>query len=201
MSDLIVETAGPPAGRRRAMRPQRVRPALVRVLQALTETPALLLGHRLDVLALNPPAAILFRGLDQSQDRNLLRYMFLTGPARKLYADWPAAAAAAVAVLRRYAERHPHDGQLAELVGDLTRADRDFRRWWSSDEALPRWHGSRQYHHPAAGPLTLDDEWLNPGGDPDQTLLLLTAEPSSPSEHALRLLAGWAFDVRAAIES
>jgi hypothetical protein len=49
--------------------------------------------------------------------------------------------------------------------------------------------------------LTLDDEWLNPGGDPDQTLLLLTAEPSSPSEHALRLLAGWAFDVRAAIES
>jgi transcriptional regulator with XRE-family HTH domain len=198
---VLLEVAGPVPGRRRAMRPQRVRPALLRVLETLPETPALLLGHRLDVLALNPVAGILFRGLDQLADRNLLRYLFLAGPARELYTDWPAVASGAVSLLHRYAERHPHDDQLTELAADLAREDRDFRRWWSTDDVLPRWHGSRQYHHPAAGLLTLDDEWLHPGGDPDQTLLLMTAESGTPSEHALRLLAGWAFDHRLAIES
>lgn len=194
---VLLEVAGPAPGRRRAMRTQRVRPALVRVLESLTETPALLLGHRLDVLALNPVASVLFRGLDQLEDRNLLRYLFLVDAARELYADWAGAATAMVAVLHRYAERHPHDDQLTELAAGIAREDRDFRRLWSADQALPRWHGTRQYRHPATGPLLLDDEWLNPGGDPDQTLLLLTAESGSPSEHSLRLLAGWAFDQRA----
>jgi transcriptional regulator with XRE-family HTH domain len=196
---MLLEVAGPASGRRRAMRAQRVRPALVRILEALPETPALLLGHRLDVLALNPCAAVLFRGLGESEHPNLLRYLFVAEAARDVWADWPGAASAAVALLHRYADRHPHDDQLTELAAELARADGDFRRWWATDGVLPRWHGHRQYHHPAAGTLTLDDEWLNPGGDPDQTLLLLNAEPGSASEHTLRLLAGWAFDRRAAI--
>lgn len=33
-----------------------------------------------------------------------------------------------------------------------------------------------------------------PMGDPDQTLGLYTVEPGSPSENALRMLAGWIAD-------
>ncbi|MER5183328.1 hypothetical protein ABT009_34140 [Streptomyces sp. NPDC002896] len=36
-----------------------------------------------------------------------------------------------------------------------------------------------------------DYEVLAVTGDPDQTLGIYTAEPGSPSEQALRLLAGW----------
>ncbi|MCX5015017.1 hypothetical protein OG765_29210 [Streptomyces sp. NBC_00555] len=51
--------------------------------------------------------------------------------------------------------------------------------------------GSKRYHHPIAGDLTLGFEALTPTGDPDQTLGLYTVESGSPSERALRMLAGW----------
>ena len=50
-------------------------------------------------------------------------------------------------------------------------------------------HGTRLYHHPIAGNLTLDYEIFSPAGDEDQRLVLHTAEPGSPSEQGLRHLA------------
>ncbi|WP_367115288.1 hypothetical protein [Actinophytocola sp.] len=40
----------------------------------------------------------------------------------------------------------------------------------------------------------MDYESLAPTGDPDQVLGLHTAEPGSPAEDALRLLASWTSD-------
>ncbi|HWO68461.1 MAG TPA: transcriptional regulator, partial [Umezawaea sp.] len=51
--------------------------------------------------------------------------------------------------------------------------------------------GSKRYHHPLVGDLTVDYECLPLPGDPDQTLCLYTTEAGSPSENALRLLANW----------
>lgn len=53
-----------------------------------------------------------------------------------------------------------------------------------------RRYGSKRYHHPLVGELTLGFEAFMPMGDPDQTLGLYTVEPGSPSEKALRMLAG-----------
>jgi hypothetical protein len=47
-------------------------------------------------------------------------------------------------------------------------------------------------HHPVVGDLILGYEALTVTDDPEQTLGLHTAEPGSPSEQALRLLASWA---------
>jgi hypothetical protein len=44
------------------------------------------------------------------------------------------------------------------------------------------------------GALTLDWETLTSAGDPEQRLVVWTAEPGSPSEDGLRLLASWAAD-------
>ncbi|GAT12651.1 DNA-binding protein [Mycolicibacterium novocastrense] len=41
------------------------------------------------------------------------------------------------------------------------------------------------------GDLTINYESVAVLGDPEQTLCLYTAEPGSPSENALRLLANW----------
>ena len=41
---------------------------------------------------------------------------------------------------------------------------------------------------------SLGFEAFTPMGDLDQTLVLYTIEPGSPSEHALRMLASWTAD-------
>lgn len=57
----------------------------------------------------------------------MVRYMFLNEGARELYLDWEMAARSTVAALHRYAGRYPSDPQLAELVGELSVRDTDFR--------------------------------------------------------------------------
>jgi transcriptional regulator with XRE-family HTH domain len=191
--DHLFTLARPTRARRRPTPPQRVRTGLQRVVEQWTDTPALLLGHRMDVLAANPIARALYTDFDAlpRRERNMARFLFLDEAARELYTDWPAAAQGTVASLHLYAGSHQDDPQLAELVGELSVRDRDFRRWWADHDVLRRTHGSKSYHHPLVGDLTLEFEALTPTGDPELTLGLYTVEPGSPSEHALRLLASW----------
>jgi transcriptional regulator with XRE-family HTH domain len=177
---------------RRPAPPQRVRPGLLRVLDTLTNTPAMILGHRLDVLAANPLAKALYTDFDAlpHRERNLTRFIFLDPIAHDLLADWETAARGTVAALRLYAGRHPDDPRLNELVGELSVRDEDFRQWWADHDVLQYTHGIKLYRHPLVGELTLAYESLTLPDDPDQALYLYTAEPDSPSDHALRLLAG-----------
>ncbi len=52
-------------------------------------------------------------------------------------------------------------------------------------------HGSKHFHHPVVGPLTLKYESLTLPADPDQRLSVYTAEERSASEETLRLLDAW----------
>ncbi|MCX4804713.1 helix-turn-helix transcriptional regulator [Streptomyces sp. NBC_01214] len=172
---------------------QRARPGLLRVLENITDVPALLLGNRLDILAVNHLARALYRDLEGLPvgERNMARYMFLAPEARDLYVDWPETARENVGMLHLYASHHPRDPRLAQLVGELSAGDRDFRRWWSEHDVYQPKYGSKRYHHPLAGDLTLGFEAFTPIGEPDQTLGLYTVEPGSSSENALRMLADW----------
>jgi transcriptional regulator with XRE-family HTH domain len=185
--------ARPNRARRRSVPAQRVRPGLLRVLASMPEMPAMVLGRRFDVLASNHLARALFTDFDAlpPRERNMARYLFLDEGARKLYADWEPTARNTVASLHLDAGRNPDDPELAELVGELSVRDVDFRRWWADHDVLRRGHGTKHYHHPVVGDLTLMYETLTPTGEPDQTLGVYTAEAGSPSDHALRLLASW----------
>lgn len=74
-------------------------------------------------------------------------------------------------------------------MGELSVHDEDFRQWWADDDVLAYTHGTKLYRRPLAGELALEYESLTLPDDPDQSLYLYTAEPGSPSEDALRLLA------------
>ncbi|MFD8965670.1 helix-turn-helix transcriptional regulator [Streptomyces sp. NPDC059568] len=191
--DHLFAVARRSRARRRPMAPQRVRPGLYRVLETVGDSPAMVLGRRMDVLATNRLARALFTDFDvlPHRERNMVRYIFLDESARELYTDWESSARGTVASLHLYAGRHPDDPLLAELIGELSLRDEDFRRWWADHDVLRRTHGSKRYHHPVVGDLDLEYEALTPVGDPEQTLGLHTAEPGSPSEQALRLLASW----------
>ncbi|MFJ1768200.1 hypothetical protein ACIOD2_48330 [Amycolatopsis sp. NPDC088138] len=166
---------------------QRVRPATLRLLDGL-RAPAHLLGRRLDVLACNRLAAALiadFPALPRAE-RNQARFVFTDPHARDLFADWPAAAGTTTALLHRDARRHPDDPALGELIGDLSIRSAEFAVRW----AAPRQRTSAVagYHHPLVGDLTLATQIWQADGDPDQLLVVQTAEPGSPSEAALALL-------------
>ncbi|MET7993021.1 helix-turn-helix transcriptional regulator [Amycolatopsis sp. NPDC005232] len=185
--------AKPTRSRPRPLPPQRVRPGLQLVLDSLHHVPAIVLGRRMDVLAANRLANALYSdfGALPPRSRNMARLIFLDDTVRGLYTDWEGAARGVVATLHLYAGRYPHDPALAELIGELSLGDQDFRRWWADHDVFERTHGVKHYHHPLVGELTLGYEAMTPVDDPEQTLGITTVEPGSPSEERLRLLASW----------
>lgn len=183
---------------------QRVRPGIRRLLETLDGvTPALVFGRRMDVLAINRLGAALLTDFEAlpPRDRNMLRYTFLDESVRELYADWEAVARDNVGILRLDAGRHPDDPLLAELVGELAVKSPEFRRWWADHNVRERSNGTKRYHHPVIGDLTLDYECLPLPGDPDQVLCVYTTEPGSASETALKLLANWTNQPHAAADT
>uniref|UniRef100_UPI002F917451 helix-turn-helix transcriptional regulator n=1 Tax=Streptomyces sp. NBC_01562 TaxID=2975879 RepID=UPI002F917451 len=179
--------------RRRPLSPQRVRPVPYRALDAL-DTPAIVLGRRMDVLAANRLGYALFTDFQARphRERNFARYVFLDEAAHALYADyWDTAAGDCVATLHLYAGRHPDDPQLTELIGELSVQSDAFRRMWADHDVLAHTTGTKRLHHPLVGDLTLDYVVLAVEGDPDQNLTILTPEPASPSVEALAILASW----------
>jgi hypothetical protein len=93
-----------------------------------------------------------------------------------------------VADLRLRTGRHPGDPALTALIDELRAASEPFATLWHAHPVRPCARHSRHYRHPTAGPLTLADEHFPLPDDPGQRLFLWTAEPASPSAHALERL-------------
>ncbi|WP_329565007.1 helix-turn-helix domain-containing protein [Streptomyces sp. NBC_01361] len=180
--------------RRRAR--QKVQPQLRRVLDDLTATPAIVMGRRMDVIAWNPLAAALvtdFAAVPEKH-RNYVRILFTDPTMRTLYADWKGVARTAVAQLRMEAAKYPDDPRLTALVGELSVQDEDFRQWWAAHHVATLSVGTKVLNHPVAGELSLDWDTLTASTDPDQQLVVWTAEVGSPTHDGLRILASWAAD-------
>ena len=76
--------------------------------------------------------------------------------------------------------------------GDLSIRDAQFLQWWAGTHVAVKRRGTRTYNHPVVGEITLDWDALTSDAEPDQQLVVYTAEPGSRSEQALRELAAWA---------
>jgi hypothetical protein len=97
-----------------------------------------------------------------------------------------------VGVMRTEAGRDPHDRGLQDLVGELSTRSDVFRRLWADHNVRTHGAGTKRFHHPVVGELTLAYEELAITAEPGLVLLVYTAEPGSPSAERLRLLASWA---------
>ncbi|MFE4454221.1 helix-turn-helix domain-containing protein [Streptomyces sp. NPDC056796] len=186
--------AGKETSRPRRRTRQRVQPQLRRVLDDLTATPAVVMGRRMDVIAWNPLAAALVTDFSAvpEKHRNYVRILFTDPAMRTLYADWKGVARTSVAQLRMEAAKYPDDPRLTSLVGELSVQDTDFRQWWAAHHVATLSVGTKVLHHPVAGELSLDWDTLTASTDPDQQLVVWTAEAGSPTHDGLRVLASWA---------
>ncbi|MGK3208483.1 helix-turn-helix domain-containing protein [Amycolatopsis sp. MEPSY49] len=190
----VYELAGKPFRRPRRRAGEKLRPAMKRLLDQLPETPAMVLGRRLDVVAWNESAAALFTDFARypANRRNYVYLLFADPQVRALHMDWDEAARTAVAALHLEAARDPDAPELAELVGELAVHHPEFRTWWAAHHVTSQGYGVKRYHHPVVGELTLDcDMWESPDGS-GQRLMVLTAEPGSAARDGLRILASWA---------
>jgi transcriptional regulator with XRE-family HTH domain len=172
----------------------RIRPSMQRILDSMVTTPAFVRNGRLDLLAINALGRALFSPAfaDPVRPANLARFNFLDPAARDFYPDWNNSANTTVALLRTEAGRDPHNKDLADLIGELaTRSDAFRVRWAAHDVRLHR-SGVKYFRHPVVGVVELSFEALDLPADPGLMLTAYTAEPGSPSEDALRLLASWA---------
>jgi transcriptional regulator with XRE-family HTH domain len=194
----LYELAGtsPASAESRRREPQTINPRMQRVLDHITDTPAFVMTPTHDILGWNPLAAALMVDFGEIPEpgRNFMWLVFTDPRMRSLYPDWEGLARAVVAYIRMEAARKPDDARLSELVGELSGRDEQFRQWWAGTHVAVRRRGTRMFNHPVVGEITLDWDPLTSEADPDQQLIIFTAEPGSRSEQALHELAAWAVE-------
>ncbi|MDF0532374.1 helix-turn-helix transcriptional regulator [Tsukamurella sp. 8F] len=189
--DHATQTSVRPGTQSGRPRQPRVRPPVRRLLDQLTETPALVLGPRTDVLAWNSLAAKVYADFDamDPHELNYVRLIFTDPAMRDLFTDWPSVARSCVAILRREAAANPADPALSALVGELTIADPQFGKWWAARNVARQDFGTKVLDHPVVGELVLDWEIFRYADATDQQLVLNSADAHSVTRQRLRILA------------
>ena len=191
--DLVRATNTTRAPRRRPSQ-DRVRPMVQRIIDSMHDCPAYVRNGRLDILSANQLGAALYSPLfdDPARPVNVARFVFLHPHAGDFFRDWNGIANDAVAILRSKAGQDPYDRHLTDLIGELSTRSEDFRVRWAAHDVKLACTYVKTLHHPVVGDLTLSWESLHLPTDPDQRILVYAAEPGSPSQEALDLLASWA---------
>jgi transcriptional regulator with XRE-family HTH domain len=177
--------------RRRSQPP--LRPALQQMIDTMTGSVAFVRTPSLDIVAINPLGHAFYTPLQGSsgQLENLARYCFFNPTARDFYPDWEEAADTTVNILRTEAGRDPHNRSLTDLVGELATRSNDFRTRWAAHNVRLHHTGVKRFRHPLVGDLTVAFNAMELPADPGLTLTMYTAEPGTPADDKLKVLASW----------
>ncbi|KOV60529.1 helix-turn-helix transcriptional regulator [Streptomyces sp. MMG1121] len=180
----LAGSAAPPAARP----VRRVRPQVAGMLQRLPGTAAIVTDAAYGLLAFNPAARALFGDDLGRRTTNLARRRFLGEGRTYETSSTREFGPIAVARLRRAAERYPHDTRLAALLDELHAGSEEFRKIWRTHPVHAPGHRTKTLDHPELGRLRLNCDVLLVPED-DQEVVLVTADPGSPSARALESLA------------
>jgi hypothetical protein len=185
------------SGRRPPAASGRIRPVILRMLDAMTALPAYVRNGRFDILAANSLGRALYAPVYDSPlfaqrgPVNTARFLFLDPGSADFWPEWEKAASDSVAFLRTETGRSPRDKGLTDLIGELSAKSDEFaQRWARHDVKFPR-SGVKQLHHPLVGDLALPYEALGLPADPGLCVTIYSPEPDSPGGRALGLLASW----------
>lgn len=194
--DLARAADGIPASgrpRKRATAQSGTRLSLQWALDAITDGVAFVRDPYQNLLATNALGRAFYSPVigDGGRTPNLARFQFLDPASRDFYPDWELFGEMCVGVMRAEAGRDPHDRTMQDLVGELSTRSEIFRSLWGAHNVRTHGAGTKRFHHPVAGELTLAYEELAITAEPGLVLLVYTAEPGSPSAERLRLLASW----------
>ncbi|CAM5372303.1 helix-turn-helix transcriptional regulator [Streptomyces griseus] len=155
------------------------RAGLVRMLDLLGDTPAMVVSDLGEVLAQNRMSLLLAGDHTAfSGDRRYLVYRWFTDPAARAAGapeEHEHQARQLVADLRAAAGRRSGDPVVAGLIDRLRAASEEFRRIWAEHEVGVRRADRKTLLHPRVGRLVMDCETLV---TPDHGQLLLVLTPA-----------------------
>ena len=195
----------PTSGRSRRRTPSKAasRPSLQWALESITDGVAFVRDPHQNLVATNSLGRAFYTPVlgDGGRQPNLARFQFLDPASHDFYPDWDLFAEMCVGVMRAEAGRDPHDRGLQDLVGELSTRSETFRRLWADHNVRTHGTGTKRFHHPVVGELTLAYEELAITAEPGLVLLIYTAEPGSPSADRMKLLASWTAPARTAPDS
>ncbi|RLP76093.1 XRE family transcriptional regulator [Mycetocola tolaasinivorans] len=170
-----------------------VAPALLRVLDRLGDTPALIISMLGETLVQNAPAMALYG--DTSGYTGLARseiYRWFAHPeterARYPERDQDRQGHALVAALRAALGTLGENSPAGDLVRELLTLSAEFAAKWEEHRVQRRFTDHKTLVHPSLGEIEVDCQSLFTE-DESQALLVLTAAPRSEAESKLALLA------------
>ena len=121
---------------------------------------------------------------------NLARFLFLDPHSRGFFGDWDRVADDLVGALRVQAGRDPRDRALSDLIGELSTRSDEFVARWARQNVRRHRTARKRLHNRVVGEIELTGNALELPAD-DLILIAYTADPGSPAEDQLRLLAAW----------
>lgn len=181
----------PPAGR-------TIPEGVQALLDSMVTAPAIVINGHLDVVTANTLGRALYAPVFARARAipNLARFMFLDSAAEHFFPEWDREADDVVSLLRAEAARAPDSPAVTDLVGELGSRSEPFRTSWAAHNVKAHRHGSKRFRHPEVGELALTYNVFDIASVGGLSLIGYTAEPGSPSDEALRLLASWTVTAR-----
>jgi transcriptional regulator with XRE-family HTH domain len=188
--DHLFDLGGHPVPRR-VLRDDHLSPTMMRIVERLSDTPALVMSRLgATLMQTRPAVALLGDYTEFSGMSRYLVYRWFTDPAqRDLYPveDHALRGRVFTADLRAAYTADP-TGRAGELVAALSQVSPEFAELWRRHEVgVIHHHDLKRYRHPQLGEMELFCQRLV---DPDQAqeLLVFSATPGSPSYEKLQLL-------------
>ncbi|MDR7273241.1 helix-turn-helix transcriptional regulator [Catenuloplanes atrovinosus] len=176
---------------RRTVHTDHVTPGLMRILDRLADTPAMVFNGLGETLLQNRPAIALLG--DDSRWTGRARatvYRWFTEPeARRYYPaeDHALHGRVFTAQLRAAFTRDGRASRAAEFVDALLAVSDEFREIWAVHDVTATHLDAKRIAHPELGIIEVHCQTLVDPGQ-SQTLLVFTAVPGSPSYEKLALL-------------
>lgn len=167
-------------------------PDSTRRLLRVMDTPAVVLGRHLDLLAWNPMAEALLGSPDgYPPDRlNMLLLLFDdTRTGERTCPDWERQALEYIGMMRAAVATDPTHPRATAIIGELSIRSAEFRRLWARHDVRASVSGTKTFRLPEVGDVVLDWDTYPLPGRPGPVMLVFTAEPGSAGADRLRLLA------------
>ena len=130
--DLARTANASPGARRPRAKTDAVRPSIQRLLDAMTDAPAILRNNYFDYVAANALGRALYSPVFGDPAPNSARFAFLDPAARDFYPEWDKNTQDLVATMRGEAGRNPFDRRLTDLMGELSTRSERFRALWAA---------------------------------------------------------------------
>ena len=160
-----------------AFQPETVSPLMRRLLDQMYPNPAFVMGRRWDILAWNRAALAFLLDFERvpANERNMLWLIFTNSALRSIMVDWSTRGQDTLARFRADYGRYAGDAHFVQLVERLNAVSPEFAQWWPRHDIRPMSEGRRDYDHPLAGRMIVENTTLLVGDNPQQRLAVFLA--------------------------